>query len=69
MKIASADIAHKSDLGLVRLGVEGAADVRRTYDEFLAIARRRAKGAHGRRRARVRDGARAGRGGSRPWWA
>ncbi len=45
MKIASADIAHKSDLGLVRLGVEGAAAVRRTYDEFLAIAKRKARGA------------------------
>ncbi len=45
MKIDSADIAHKSDLGLVRLGVQGAAAVRATFDEFMAIARRRAKGA------------------------
>ncbi len=43
MKIASADIAHKSDLGLVRLGVEGAAAVRRTYEELLATAKLEAK--------------------------
>ncbi len=45
MKIASPDIAHKSDLGLVRLGIEGAAGVRRTYEELLAMAKRKARGA------------------------
>jgi acyl-CoA synthetase (NDP forming) len=45
MKIASADILHKSDLGLVAVGVEGPAAVRRTFEEFTATAARRAKGA------------------------
>ncbi len=45
MKIASADIGHKSDLGLVRLGVDSAAAVRRCWDDFMAITARRAKGA------------------------
>ena len=45
MKIASADILHKSDLGLVAVGVEGPAAVRRTFEEFMDTAARRAKGA------------------------
>jgi acetate---CoA ligase (ADP-forming) len=45
MKIASADILHKSDLGLVAVGVEGPAAVRRTFEEFTAVAARKAKGA------------------------
>jgi acetate---CoA ligase (ADP-forming) len=45
MKIASADILHKSDLGLVAVGVEGPAAVRRTFEEFTAVAARKARGA------------------------
>ncbi len=45
MKIASADILHKSDLGLVAVGVEGPAAVRRTFEEFMDTAAHRAKGA------------------------
>lgn len=45
MKIASADILHKSDLGLVAVGVAGPAAVRRTFEEFMDTAARRAKGA------------------------
>ena len=37
VKIASADIAHKSDLGLVRLGVSTPAEMRRCWDDFHAI--------------------------------
>lgn len=36
MKVSSPDLPHKSDHGLVRVGVTGAAEVRRTYDELLA---------------------------------
>jgi acyl-CoA synthetase (NDP forming) len=43
MKIASPDILHKSDLGLVAVGVEGPAAVRRTFEEFTATAAARAK--------------------------
>ncbi len=42
MKIASADIAHKSDLGLVALGVEHEADVRATFDRLVKRARKQA---------------------------
>ncbi len=42
MKISSPDIAHKSDLGLVRTGVRDDADVRRTYGALLATAARAA---------------------------
>ena len=35
MKACSPDLAHKSDLGLVRVGVESAAEVRRTYAELV----------------------------------
>jgi acyl-CoA synthetase (NDP forming) len=38
MKIASADFPHKSDLGLVRLGIT-AADAAATYDDIIATAR------------------------------
>jgi acyl-CoA synthetase (NDP forming) len=46
MKIDSPDIAHKSDAGLVRLGVDGPAAVRLCWDDFMATAARTAKGAH-----------------------
>ena len=45
MKIASPDILHKSDLGLVAVGVDGPAAVRRTFEEFMETAARKAKGA------------------------
>jgi acyl-CoA synthetase (NDP forming) len=35
MKACSPDLAHKSDLGLVRVGVGSAAEVRRTYAELV----------------------------------
>ena len=43
VKIASADIGHKSDLGLVRLGVASPADMRRCWDDFMAIVGRKAE--------------------------
>lgn len=43
MKIASADILHKSDLDLVAVGVDGPAAVRRTFEELTATASRKAK--------------------------
>jgi acetate---CoA ligase (ADP-forming) len=46
MKIDSADIAHKSDLGLVRIGVDGPASVRLCWDDFMTTVGRKAKGAH-----------------------
>jgi acyl-CoA synthetase (NDP forming) len=45
MKVLSADIAHKSDLGLVSLGVDGAAAVRAEYRRIMEEAARRAPGA------------------------
>ncbi|HVU75006.1 MAG TPA: acetate--CoA ligase family protein [Mycobacteriales bacterium] len=36
LKVCSADIGHKSDLGLVRLGLASAAEVEAAYDEVLA---------------------------------
>ena len=45
MKIDSPDIAHKSDLGLVRLGVDGPAAVRLCWDDFMSTVARKAKGA------------------------
>ncbi|MCG8693104.1 MAG: acetate--CoA ligase family protein, partial [Minwuiales bacterium] len=39
MKICSADILHKSDIGGVRLGVSGADDVREAFDRIMAVAR------------------------------
>jgi len=38
MKIVSADIPHKSDLGLVAVGVRDEDDARRTYKRLLATA-------------------------------
>jgi acyl-CoA synthetase (NDP forming) len=38
MKIASADFPHKSDAGLVRLGVSSPAEVRRAFSELMAAA-------------------------------
>ncbi len=38
MKIASADIAHKSDLGLVAVGVADAGAARETYERLVATA-------------------------------
>ena len=40
MKVSSPALSHKSDLGLVRLGVSGAGNVRRTFDELMADAAR-----------------------------
>lgn len=38
MKIVSSDIAHKSDMGGVRLGVRGDAEVAAAFDEIMARA-------------------------------
>jgi acetate---CoA ligase (ADP-forming) len=40
MKVSSPDLTHKSDLGLVLVGVESARDVRAVYDELMRKARR-----------------------------
>ncbi len=40
MKVSSPDLLHKSDAGLVRVGVPNAKQVRATYDELLAKAKR-----------------------------
>ncbi|HZJ27302.1 MAG TPA: acetate--CoA ligase family protein [Acidimicrobiia bacterium] len=40
MKVSSADLTHKSDLGLVEVGVDSPAAVRATYAELLGRARR-----------------------------
>lgn len=45
MKIASPDILHKSDLGLVAVGVDGPAAVRRTFGEFMDTAAKQARSA------------------------
>ncbi len=45
MKIASADIAHKSDLGLVALGVRDEGEARRTFRRLVATAEEVAPGA------------------------
>jgi acetate---CoA ligase (ADP-forming) len=42
MKIVSADIPHKSDLGLVAVGVRDEDDARRTYKRLLAAAKKAA---------------------------
>ena len=42
MKVSSSALTHKSDLGLVRLGVGSARDVRAAYDELMRKARRAA---------------------------
>jgi acyl-CoA synthetase (NDP forming) len=46
MKISSADIEHKSDLGLVAVGVASPTEVRRTYSELRARAAQAAPAAH-----------------------
>ena len=40
MKVSSPDLLHKSDAGVVRVGVESAKQVRAAYDELLANAKR-----------------------------
>ncbi|MCU1426247.1 MAG: hypothetical protein JWL83_247 [Actinomycetia bacterium] len=40
MKVSSPDLLHKSDAGLVRVGVASAKEVRATYEDLLAKARR-----------------------------
>jgi acyl-CoA synthetase (NDP forming) len=40
MKISSPDLLHKSDLGLVRVGVDSDRGVREHFDDLLRIARR-----------------------------
>jgi len=45
MKINSPDIAHKSDLGLVRLGVDSERDAAETFEKLVRRASRRAPGA------------------------
>jgi len=42
MKVSAPALTHKSDLGLVRLGVGSASDVRAAYDELMRTARRAA---------------------------
>ena len=42
MKIVSADILHKSDLGLVAVGVRDEEDARRTYKRLMATAKKAA---------------------------
>ena len=42
MKIVSADILHKSDLGLVAVGVRDEEDARRTYKRLVATAKKAA---------------------------
>lgn len=44
LKVASRAIAHKSDLGLVQVGVSGAEDVRRHFAEFMQVAEEAAPG-------------------------
>jgi acyl-CoA synthetase (NDP forming) len=39
LKLCSPDLLHKSDLGLVRLGLRSSDDVRKAYDELLAHTR------------------------------
>lgn len=47
LKVDAADLAHKSDLGLVRLGLRGDDAVRTAADELLAAARRHGVEARG----------------------
>jgi acyl-CoA synthetase (NDP forming) len=47
VKVSSPDLLHKSDLGLVKVGVGSAKEVRAAYDELLARAKR------ANRRARI----------------
>jgi acyl-CoA synthetase (NDP forming) len=46
MKVSSPDLLHKSDVGVVEVGVASAADVRSTYDDLLRRARRANRRAH-----------------------
>jgi acetate---CoA ligase (ADP-forming) len=48
MKVSSPDLVHKSDLGLLRVGVSSASEVRSTYNELMTRARRA-----GRKTARI----------------
>jgi acyl-CoA synthetase (NDP forming) len=48
MKVSSPDLLHKSDLGLVKVGVANAKDVRATYTELVARAQKA-----GGRKARI----------------
>ena len=45
LKVSSSDLPHKADHGLVRVGVQGAAAVRRAHDELLEAAAVAAPGA------------------------
>ena len=45
MKIASPDIAHKSDLGLVAIGIDGERQAMETFEKLVRRARKRAPGA------------------------
>jgi acyl-CoA synthetase (NDP forming) len=45
MKISSPDLLHKSDAGLVEVGIDSAKDVRATYDTLLRKAKRADKNA------------------------
>ncbi len=47
MKISSPDLLHKSDLGLVKVGLGSAKEVRAAYDELLARAKRAGRGGKG----------------------
>jgi acetate---CoA ligase (ADP-forming) len=40
MKVSSPDLLHKTDVGVVKVGVSSAGDVRATYDELLRKARK-----------------------------
>jgi acyl-CoA synthetase (NDP forming) len=45
MKVSSPDLLHKSDLGLVRIGIDSADAVRATYHELVGAARDATEGA------------------------
>jgi acyl-CoA synthetase (NDP forming) len=40
LKVSSPDLLHKSDAGLVRVGVESPKEVRAAYDELLALGKK-----------------------------
>jgi acyl-CoA synthetase (NDP forming) len=40
MKVSSPDLLHKTDVGVVKVGVDSAKEVRATYDELLAKAKK-----------------------------
>ncbi len=62
LKVDSPDILHKTEAGVVRLGVQSAEEVRRAYTEIMASAARPCPGGDRLRRAGARDGGRRGRG-------